>query len=235
MQYEIKHRWTGAVLFTAALGAEYEAASDSVKLGATIKLAISARADLAGAHLAGANLAGADLADASLAGANFAGAYLAGANLTGADLTCAYLAHANLADANLARADLARANLVGANLVGANLVGANLARANLAGADLADANLAGADLTGADLTCAYLAHANGVIDAGTPNGCRAVGWRHAGTLRVRVGCRDFSIDEGREYWRGKTDRREIVAALDYIESVARLRGWPEAGETKQAA
>ena len=190
MQYEIKHRWTGAVLFTAALGAEYEAASDSVKLGATIKLAISARADLAGAHLAGANLAGADLADASLADANFAGAYLVDANLAGADLTCA---------------------------------------------DLADANFAGAYLTGADLTGAYLAHANGVIDAGTPNGCRAVGWRHAGTLRVRVGCRDFSIDEGREYWRGKTDRREIVAALDYIESVARLRGWPEAGETKQAA
>ena len=145
MQYEIKHRWTGAVLFTAALGAEYEAKSDGVTLGAAIKLAFRARADLTGANLAGADLAG---------------AYLAGAFLAGADA---------------------------------------------------------------------------VIDAGTPNSWRAVGWRRDGTLRVRVGCRDFTVAEGREYWRGKSERREVMAALDYIEAVARLRGWPEAGETKQAA
>ena len=140
MQYEIKHRWTGAVLFTAELGAEYEAKSDGVTLGAAIKLAFRARADLADAYLAGAFLA----------------------------------------------------------------------RANLAGAV-------------------------DVIDAGTPNGWRAIGWRRNGVLRVRVGCRDFTVAEGREYWRGESERREVMAALDYIEAVARLRGWPEAGETKQAA
>ena len=99
-------------------------------------------------------------------------------------------------------------------------LGAAVRLAVKADAVLADANLAGA---------------NAVIDAGTPNGWRAVGWRRGGTLRVRVGCRDFTLAEGREYWRGKSERREVMAALDYIEAVARLRGWPEAGETKQAA
>ena len=190
MQYEIKHRWTGAVLFTAELGAEYEAKSDGVTLGAAIKLAFRARADLADAYLAGAFLARANLAGANLAGAYLADAYLAGA----------FVARADLAGANLARADLADAYLAGAFL----------ARANLAGAV-------------------------DVIDAGTPNGWRAIGWRRNGVLRVRVGCRDFTVAEGREYWRGESERREVMAALDYIEAVARLRGWPEAGETKQAA
>ena len=220
MQYEIKHRWTGAVLFTAELGAEYEAKSDGVTLGAAIKLAFRARANLAGANLTGANLTGADLARA----------YLADAYLAGANLARAYLADAYLAGADLAGANLAGAYLAGADLAGANLTGANLARANLAGADLARANLAGADLEGADL-----AGAVDVIDAGTPNGWRAIGWRRNGVLRVRVGCRDFTVAEGREYWRGESERREVMAALDYIEAVARLRGWPEAGETKQAA
>ena len=195
MQYEIKHRWTGAVLFTAELGAEYEAKSDGVTLGAAIKLAFRARADLTGANLAGANLTGANLTGANLARAYLADAYLAGANLAGANLAGAYLARADLARANLARADLA---------------GAYLARADLA-------------------------RAVDVIDAGTPNGWRAIGWRRNGVLRVRVGCRDFTVAEGREYWRGESERREVMAALDYIEAVARLRGWPEAGETKQAA
>jgi hypothetical protein len=111
---EIKHRSTGAVLWSG------EAASlrDGVIAAVT-----------AGANLAGANLAGADLADANLAGADLAGADLADANLADANLARAYLADANLADANLAGADLA----------GADLADANLADAYLARADLADA------------------------------------------------------------------------------------------------
>jgi hypothetical protein len=92
---------------------------------------------------------------------------------------------------------------------------ATLARADLAGANLADANLAGA---------------KAVIDAGTPDGWRCVGWVRDGVLRVRVGCRDKTIPEGREYWSGKPDRREVLAALDYIEATARLRGWVNGGE-----
>jgi len=100
----IKHRSTGAVLWSGE--------ADDVR-GAVAK-AVDARAYLARADLAGADLAGADLA----------GAYLAGA----------YLAGAYLADANLARADLARADLAGAYLAGADLAGAYLAGANLADA-----------------------------------------------------------------------------------------------------
>ncbi len=143
MVFDIRHRFTGLVLFKS------ETAST---LREAVLEAISARANLAGANLAGAdlagaNLAGADLADANLAGANLADAYLAGADLAGADL-----ARANLAGADLARADLA----------GANLAGADLADADLAGADLAGANLAGAYLAGADLADAYLEKARGL-------------------------------------------------------------------------
>ena len=161
-----------------------------------------------------AYLAGANLADAYLAGANLADAYLTGAYLAGADLTGAYLTGANL---------------TGANLTGANLAGAYLTGANLAGANLAGAYLAGADLTGA-------AH---VIDAGTPNGWRCVGWMDGGSLSVRVGCRNKTIPEARAYWSGKSDRREVMAALDYVETVAKLRAesmdyWREAKNAEAA-
>jgi hypothetical protein len=90
MKYEIKHRFTGAVLFSLECG--------SLKI--CLEAAVKARADLAGANLADANLAGAYLAGADLAGAYLARANLADANLAGADLAGAYLAGANLADAN---------------------------------------------------------------------------------------------------------------------------------------
>ena len=138
MLVEIKHRWTGAILFSADVDASL--ATQDLRLGAAVKLAINAGADLAHANLVGA---------------------------------C-------LADADLAHAYLARA---------------------------------------------YLARANGVIDAGLPNGWRCVGWLKDGVIQLRVGCRDKTLTEGRAYWADKDDRREVMAALDYIETVARLRGW----------
>ena len=77
MQYEIKHRFSRAVLFTAEIAPE-EGASAGVKLGLAVKAAIAAGTNLAGAYLANANLAYASLPDAGLADAN-----LTGANLTG--------------------------------------------------------------------------------------------------------------------------------------------------------
>jgi len=145
-------------------------------------------------------------------------------------LEAAVKARANLAGADLADANLAGADLAGANLADANLAGAYLARADLAGADLADANLARADLADANLAGADLAGAYEVIDAGTPNGWRTVGWLRGGYLSVRVGCRDKRLDEGREYWAGKEDRREVLAALDYVERIAVLRGWEVAAK-----
>ena len=59
---EIKHRYTGAVLFSARVDVSL---SDGLKIGAAVKLAIKADANLAGANLADANLAGANLARAN--------------------------------------------------------------------------------------------------------------------------------------------------------------------------
>jgi hypothetical protein len=123
---EIKHRYSGAVIF----GGEY------ATVLACLLAAVASGANLYGADLYGANLYGADLYGADLYGAD-----LGGANLYGADLY----------GANLYGADLGGANLRGANLYGADLGGANLRGANLYGADLGGANLYGADLYGADL------------------------------------------------------------------------------------
>lgn len=66
MRFEIKSRFTGAVLFAIE--------TDSLRLA--VELAAKAGADLAGAYLTGAGLAGAYLTGADLAGADLAGAKL---------------------------------------------------------------------------------------------------------------------------------------------------------------
>jgi hypothetical protein len=105
MKFEIKHKITGEIKFSAEIECE-DSTPPSIKIGLAIKLAIKARADLTEANLYGANLTGADLAEANLAGAN-----LYRANLT----------RANLTEANLYGANLTEANLYGANLYGANM------------------------------------------------------------------------------------------------------------------
>ena len=102
---------------------------------------------------------------------------------------------------------------------------ANLMGADLRGADLSRADLSKASLYGADLSRADLRGATGIISAGHPNGWLAYGWLCDGRLSVRVGCREFRLAEGRAYWAGKADRREVMASLDYIEAVAKIRGW----------
>ena len=67
MQFEIKSRWSGAVIFTADIEAD-ESASASIKLGLAVKVAVKARADLSGAYLSGAYLSGAYLSGAYLNG-----------------------------------------------------------------------------------------------------------------------------------------------------------------------
>ena len=113
---EIKSRWTGAVLFAAAIAAD---TPPELHMKAAVEMAVKARANLSDADLSRANLSDANLSDA----------YLSGANLSDANLSDAYLSRANLSDAYLSGA-----NLSDANLSGANLSGANLSRANLSGA-----------------------------------------------------------------------------------------------------
>jgi len=134
MIFEIKHCFTGAVLFSLKC--------ESLKL--CVEAAVNARANLRGAYLSGANLIGAYLSDANLSGANLSDANLSGANLRSAYLRGAYLGGANLSGANLIGAYLSDANLSGANLRSAYLRGAYLG-----GANLSDANLSGANLSGA--------------------------------------------------------------------------------------
>jgi Pentapeptide repeats (8 copies) len=108
---EVKHRLTGAVLWSGEAKNLRDAVQKATSADADLAGADLARADLSDANLARANLAGADLAGADLARAD-----LARANLAGADLADAYLADADLAGADLARADLSDAYLAGANL-----------------------------------------------------------------------------------------------------------------------
>jgi hypothetical protein len=131
MIHTIRHRATGAPIYSC----------EAETLRAAVK-----QAYLAGADLARANLAGANLTDADLAGTNLTGAYLAGAVLRGARLTDAVLRGARLTGAVLPDADLTGADLTGADLMGAVLAGANLTDADLTDADLTDADLTGAVL-----------------------------------------------------------------------------------------
>ena len=119
-----------------------------------------------------------------------------------------------------------RADLSEANLSGTDLSGTDLSRANLSGADLSGANLSGADLSGTDLSGANLSGADHIIHLGCPDGwSNAYAWLKDGTLIVQIGCRSKTIADARVYWAGKEDRREVMAALDYAEAVAELRGW----------
>jgi hypothetical protein len=96
MLFEIKHRFTGSVLFGFECG--------SMKL--CVEAAVNSRADLSRADLSRANLSGADLSGADLSGAYLSGADLSGADLSGADLSGAHLSRANLSGAYLSRANL---------------------------------------------------------------------------------------------------------------------------------
>jgi len=116
MKIEIKHRVTGAVLFSHT--------QDSNTIRTTLELAVKARTNLISADLSGTDLSGTDLSGANLSGAN--------------------LSRANLTGVNLSRANLSNANLSGAYLSGTDLSGANLSNANLSGAYLSGTDPSGA-------------------------------------------------------------------------------------------
>ena len=97
LKYEIKHRYTGAVLFTADIPDD---TPSGLQCHDALEKATEARADLSGAYLSCANLIGANLIGANLIGANLSCADLSGANLRGANLRGANLRGAYLSDAN---------------------------------------------------------------------------------------------------------------------------------------
>ena len=65
-----------------------------------------------------------------------------------------------------------------------------------------------------------------VIQAGMPDGWRCYGHKKDGQLLIVAGCRKKTLAEARAYWTGKNDRREVLAAVEYIATVAALKGWP---------
>jgi hypothetical protein len=211
MQFDIRNRWTGVLQFSADIACD-EDTPLRIKIGLAVKWAYKSDADLSGA----------DLRDAHLRDAHLRGADLRGADLSGADLSDAHLR--------------------GADLRGAVLSGADLSDAVLRGADLRDAVLSGADLSDADLREFKVDGKIGIINAGSPNHWHAFGYvdQSSQTLRLHVGCRRFSLSEGRAYWTSEAhpdrdNRREVLAALDYIETVARLRGWTGEASAKSEA
>jgi hypothetical protein len=113
MKIEIKHRFTGLVLFA------HDAKENSLAI--TLAMAVKACVDLRYANLRYADLSRADLRDADLRDAN----------LRYADLSRADLRDADLRDADLRGANLSRANLIGANLIGVELRDADLLSADL--------------------------------------------------------------------------------------------------------
>jgi len=88
MEYEIKHRYTNAVIYTADIDAP-ESTPESVKLGLAVMAALKAEANLRSADLRYANLRSANLSYANLSYANLRSADLRYANLSSADLSYA--------------------------------------------------------------------------------------------------------------------------------------------------
>ncbi len=85
IKFDIKHRMTGEVKFTAEIDCD-ESADISIKLGLAVMWGIKNGLDLSWANLVRANLSWANLSWANLEGANLSWANLVRANLEGANL-----------------------------------------------------------------------------------------------------------------------------------------------------
>jgi uncharacterized protein YjbI with pentapeptide repeats len=111
---QIKHRYTGAVLFECE---EPDGVESGLWMRHAVEKATYARADLSGANLSGANLSRAYLSGADLSGANLSRADLSRADLSGADLSRAYLSRADLSGADLSGAKIDDKTLIGTRSV----------------------------------------------------------------------------------------------------------------------
>ena len=156
MKIEIKHRYTGSVLFADATESLLTAVEQASKCGADLSDAELGGADLGGTYLRCAHMSGADLREADLRDADLRGSDMRGAELSYADLREADLSYVNLRGAHLSGASLSNACLRGAVLIGADLRDADLRGSDLGGAALGGADFRGSDLTGANLRYADL-------------------------------------------------------------------------------
>jgi len=117
MKFEIKHRYSGEIMFSCETDSWRLAIELAVKSKANLSWADLRSADLSWAYLRSADLSSADLSSANLSWANLSWANLSWANLSWADLRSADLSSANLSSADLSSANLRSANLRSANLI----------------------------------------------------------------------------------------------------------------------
>lgn len=159
--------------------------------------------------------AGIDVGKLTLRDSNLAGVALSHADLAGADLSCC----------NFNNADLRHANLYGCNLADSSFDNTRMTGATVVNANIEDTNLGHTDsryINGLIL----LDELNDYYVWAYPRGREKL-------LRIRAGCRDFTLAEARQHWSANDDgkepamsgREEIFAALPLIELMARRMDW----------
>jgi len=137
MKIQIKHRYTGDVIF------EHDCEDNNIKK--TVLKAIEL-----GSNLSYSNLRGSDLSGSDLSGSN-----LRGSDLSGSDLSGSNLSYSNLRGSDLSGSDLSYSNLSGSDLRGSDLRGSDLRGSDLRGSDLSGSDLSGSDLSQATTTKRY--------------------------------------------------------------------------------
>ena len=110
---EIKHRHTGAVLYTAQNAQDVRAA---------VREAVAAKADLRWSDLSGSDLSGSDLSGSDLSGSDLRGSDLSGSDLSGSNLRGSDLRWSDLSGSDLSGSDLSGSDLSGSNLRSSSVV-----------------------------------------------------------------------------------------------------------------
>ena len=101
MHFEIKHRFTGAVLFALETDSLRLCVEAAIKSGSDLRWS-----DLSGSDLRWSDLSGSDLRWSDLSCSNLRGSDLSGSNLSGSDLSCSNLRGSDLRGSNLSGAHL---------------------------------------------------------------------------------------------------------------------------------
>ena len=134
MKIEIKHKFTGAVIFA------YEKENNTIK--DTVEEAVRLNVSLEYANLENSNLQNCDLENCKLQNAN-----LQNCDFRNSNLAYSYLEYANLQNCDLRYANLKNADLKNSNLEYCNLKNCNLQNCNLKNCNLNISNLESANLT----------------------------------------------------------------------------------------
>jgi hypothetical protein len=160
MKFEIKNRWSGAVMLTIEGDSFRLALEAAVKNGSDLSGSDLSGSDLRDSDLRGSNLRGSDLRGSDLRDSNLRDSDLSGSDLRDSNLRDSDLRGSNLRGSNLRDSDLRDSDLRGSDLRDSDLSGSDLRDSNLRGSDLSDSNLRGSDLSGSDLSGSDLSGSN---------------------------------------------------------------------------